>query len=76
LLLEYNADVNALGENDLRLSVSFTKISMRGGRYGTALQAASNVGNVEIVKLVLNERADVNALGENDLRLSVRFTQI
>jgi hypothetical protein len=34
-----------------------------GGKYGTALQAASYEGGLELVKLLLEREADVNAQG-------------
>ncbi|KAF5337879.1 hypothetical protein D9758_016142 [Tetrapyrgos nigripes] len=38
-------------------------VNAQGGQYGTALQAASWEGNVDIVKLLLQNGADVNAQG-------------
>ncbi|KAF5347390.1 hypothetical protein D9758_011303 [Tetrapyrgos nigripes] len=38
-------------------------VNAQGGQYGTALQAASWEGNVDIVKLLLENGADVNAQG-------------
>ncbi|KAF7974088.1 hypothetical protein HWV62_13393 [Athelia sp. TMB] len=39
-------------------------INVKGGRYGTALQAASAGGHLEITKLLLENGADVNITGE------------
>jgi ankyrin repeat protein len=38
-------------------------VNAQGGQYGNALQAASNGGHKEIVKLLLERGADVNAQG-------------
>jgi ankyrin repeat protein len=38
----------------------------KGGPYGNALQAAAVVGNVEVLKLLLDAGADINARGEGD----------
>jgi ankyrin repeat protein len=39
----------------------------QGGAYGTALQAASVAGNIEIVELLLEKGANPNIEGENDI---------
>jgi ankyrin repeat protein len=39
----------------------------QGGRYGTALQAASVVENIGIVQLLLDKGANPNVEGENDI---------
>ncbi|KAF9784160.1 hypothetical protein IL306_008313 [Fusarium sp. DS 682] len=38
-------------------------IDVHGGRYGTALQAASSEGHPEIVQLILDNGVDINAQG-------------
>jgi ankyrin repeat protein len=49
-----------------------TYILPAGGKYGSPLQAASDRGNLEVVKLLLDNGADPNTLGTS-LR-SQRFT--
>ncbi|KXH69232.1 receptor-interacting serine/threonine-protein kinase, partial [Colletotrichum salicis] len=39
-------------------------VNAQGGRYGNALQAASEGGHDNIVQMLLNEGADVNAQGD------------
>jgi ankyrin repeat protein len=41
--------------------------STQGGKYGTALQAASAKGNIEIVQLLLEKGGNPNVEGENDI---------
>jgi ankyrin repeat protein len=36
---------------------------LTGGKYGTALQAASYTENLDVVKLLLEKGADMNAQG-------------
>jgi ankyrin repeat protein len=39
----------------------------QGGEHGTALQAASYEGNIEIVQLLLEMGANPDVKGENDI---------
>ncbi|KFA79857.1 hypothetical protein S40288_10302 [Stachybotrys chartarum IBT 40288] len=45
------------------LIIKGADVNALGGRYGNALQAASNEGHDEIVKLLLQKGADINAQG-------------
>lgn len=51
-----------------RLLDSGADVNVQGGRYGTALQAASAGGDIDIVRLLLDSGADVNAWGEDMTR--------
>jgi len=46
-----------------RLIIFGADVNAQGGRYGNALQVASESGNKEIVQLLLDRGADVNAQG-------------
>jgi hypothetical protein len=61
-LLEKGADVNAQAQG-LRSRRFRSTDNAQGGKYGTALQAASASGHDRIVQRLLEEGADVNAQG-------------
>jgi ankyrin repeat protein len=64
-LLKSGADPNIQGERTSELSVGVElKFLYGGGEYGTALQAASHSGHLEIVKVLRASGADPNIRGE------------
>jgi ankyrin repeat protein len=65
-LLENGADVNMQGaEMWFALDGGVTNSANQGGEYGTALQAASFWGRLEIVELLLEGGAKPDIQGEN-----------
>ncbi|KAJ7836129.1 ankyrin repeat-containing domain protein, partial [Mycena olivaceomarginata] len=65
LLIQNGADVNVEGGvfSPPRWRAWIANLEVKGGDYGTAIQAASYYGCLEIVKLLLNNGADVHAQG-------------
>ncbi|KAJ7270947.1 hypothetical protein C8J57DRAFT_1468148 [Mycena rebaudengoi] len=68
LLLEHGTNVNLQASAERGLDVSQllkhgVDLSPQGGHYGTALQAASCRGSMEIARLLIKYRADVNLQG-------------
>jgi ankyrin repeat protein len=62
VLLKHGADPNVYGGSLKYLGFTANMLTA-GGEYGTALHAAVNRGNLELVKLLLEGGADVNAQG-------------
>jgi hypothetical protein len=60
--LYYGAKLGLSTITSLLLDAS-TEVNLQGGRYGNALQAASEEGHEQVVKILLDNGADVNAHG-------------
>ncbi|KAI8242562.1 Serine/threonine-protein phosphatase 6 regulatory ankyrin repeat subunit B [Colletotrichum sp. SAR 10_96] len=61
ILLDHGADVNVKGDIVLLLLTRGADVNMRAGIYGYALIAASEVGDADIVQLLLSSGANVDA---------------
>jgi ankyrin repeat protein len=56
--------------------VIYDSNATQGGKYGTTLQAASKIGEIEIVQLLLEKGANPNIEGENVIQLKYYMSQM